>query len=89
MQLSNWLWAETRQAHGIALVRLFELLMRYVQSHWAIGVDHFARALLQDYQRDGRTDTPPFPSDRSPVALHTKKSTPSTGLGRQLRHAIG
>jgi hypothetical protein len=88
MALSDWLWETTHQAHGIALVRLFELVLRYVQSQTVVGVDRFATALLQDYQRDGRTDTPSFLSERVLVESPRSNSTASMGLARQLRHGV-
>jgi hypothetical protein len=88
MSLSDWLWETTHQAHGIALVRLFELVLRYVQSQTVGGVDRFATALLQDYQRDGRTDTPSFLSERVLVESRLPKSTSTMGMARQLRHGV-
>lgn len=89
LSLSDWLWEETRQTHGIALVRLFELLMRHVRCQCVEGIDRFTRALLQDYQRDGRTDTPSFLSGRVPDAPRPAKFTPHAGTERQLRHGVG
>src|SRR5262249_3480693 len=60
LSLSDWLWKTTRQTHGIALVRLFELLLRYVRESPAMDTARFESALLQDYQREGRTDRPSF-----------------------------
>lgn len=89
MSLSDWLWETTRATHGIALVRLFELLMRYVQTQGSVDSDRFAGALLQDYQREGRTDTPTFLSDRVLAAPRTaKKTLNGSGKQRQLRHEV-
>jgi hypothetical protein len=88
MALSDWFWTVTGQAHGIALVRLFELLMGYVRSHRDVGVDDFARALLRDYQRDGRTDTPAFLSERALGAPHRARSISPVGTERQRRHGL-
>lgn len=88
MSFSDWLWQRTRQSHGIALVRLFELVMRYVQSQPGVDVDRFSELLLQDYQRDGRTDMPPFLADRVAVDTNKATSNASTGRKRQLRHGI-
>jgi radical SAM superfamily enzyme YgiQ (UPF0313 family) len=88
MALSDWLWEETHQSHAIALVRLFELVLRYVQSHRIDVVDRIAQALLQDYQRDGRTDTPSFLLERVPVAPRKSRPIAKTGTQRQLRHGM-
>lgn len=89
MSLSDWLYDVTGQTHAIALVRLFELLFRYVKRHGTVECDRFAYALLQDYQRDGRTDTPSFLSQGESMAEGRVKSTPTTNKRRQLRHGIG
>lgn len=88
MALSDWLWETTRQTHGIALVRLFELLMRFVQGR-GMEVERFAGALLQDYQREGRTDTPSFLAGQVPVAPRPARTTSHAGTERQLRHEMG
>lgn len=88
MSLSDWLWETTRQTHAIALVRLFELLHRYIQTHRPNDADRFANALLQDYQREGRTDTPPFLAQQV-AAIPRIKPVPSLGRERQLRHGVG
>lgn len=87
LDLSDWLWDTTRQTHGIALVRLFELLMRFA-GECGFDVERVAHALLCDYQRDGRTDKPSFLA--ADLAL-TGSSRPKagTGIARQLRHGAG
>jgi radical SAM superfamily enzyme YgiQ (UPF0313 family) len=84
LELSDWLWETTRQTHGIALVRLFELLMRFVR-HRGGDVDRFAAAMLRDYQCDGRTDNPTFlaPENASAVTVEARARSRS----RQSRHA--
>jgi radical SAM superfamily enzyme YgiQ (UPF0313 family) len=58
--LSDWLWATTRQTHGIALVRLFELLLNFAKEQPSVDIEAFAQALGRDYRCDGRTDKPSF-----------------------------
>jgi len=87
MDLSDWIWKTTRQTHGIALVRLFELLMRYVQSR-EVEVDRIGSALLRDYQRDGRTDTPSFLARPEDVSPRSARAIPPPGSERQLRHGV-
>lgn len=60
MELNDWLWATTQQTHGIALVRLCELLFKFMKERQPDEVVPFAQALWKDYRRDGRTDKPSF-----------------------------
>jgi len=84
LALSDWLWETTGQTHGIALVRLFELLHRYVNR---VGTrENFSAALLRDYQRDGRTDTPSFMNASTIREPFREESTSAAGMKRQLRH---
>jgi len=87
MALSDWLWATTGQAHGIALVRLFELVLRFVQTERPTDAERFAPAILRDYQCDGRTDTPTFLLPRNLTGLPSRTSS-AGGRQRQLRHAV-
>jgi radical SAM superfamily enzyme YgiQ (UPF0313 family) len=89
MSLTDWLWEVTRQTHGIALHRLFELLMRYVQHHRVEEAERFARELLNDYRRDGRTDTPTFLAGCDGPASRPVKGPRRAGNERQMRHGIG
>ena len=86
--LSDWLWETTRQTHGIALFRLFELVMRHVQSRRGEIADRFADALLRDYQRTGRTDSPPFLPGGSPAVPRRAKTDSGARAERQMRHGI-
>ncbi|MFL5330610.1 MAG: DUF4080 domain-containing protein [Gemmataceae bacterium] len=87
MGLSDRLWETTRQTHGIALVRSFELLMQYVRAHETMDSDRFTSALLLDYQRDGRTDTPTFLSNVASKPSQTT-ATSNARMERQLRHRV-
>jgi radical SAM superfamily enzyme YgiQ (UPF0313 family) len=89
MSLSDWLFETTRQTHAIALFRLFELLMRYVREHQPERVDRFAEVLLADYQRDGRTDTPPFLAGVGAIEKPRVEAKHAAGTERQQRHMTG
>ncbi len=89
MSLSDWLWTTTRRTHGIALYRLFELMMNYVRTHEVCDVESVTDALRQDYQRDGRTDTPPFLAASAPATSQQSKTASHSGRARQMRHGIG
>jgi radical SAM superfamily enzyme YgiQ (UPF0313 family) len=88
MALSDWLWETTRQTHGIALVRLFELLLKYVQEQKSLAVALFAQALGRDYRRDGRTDKPSFLAGLDLPEAPAQSLTPIAGPERQLRHRL-
>jgi radical SAM superfamily enzyme YgiQ (UPF0313 family) len=87
MDLSDWLWASTRQTHGIALVRSFELLLRYVREGNDLDVAAFGEALWRDYRRDGRTDRPSFLAGLDLPEPLVEESTRKSGPSRQMRHA--
>jgi hypothetical protein len=89
LALSDWLWDTTRQTHGIALHRWFELLMRFVQGRGDADINQFATALLNDYRRDGRTDTPPCLVGLAVEAPMPAKATRRAGSERQMRHGVG
>lgn len=86
MALSDWLWATTGQAHGIALVRLFELVLKYGQTQRPADADRFAQAVLRDYQCDGRTDTPTFLLPRNLPPQSKPRTMAHAGKQRQARH---
>jgi radical SAM superfamily enzyme YgiQ (UPF0313 family) len=88
ISLSDWLFETTRQTHAIALYRLFELLLRYACEHQFDRADRFAEALLADYHRDGRTDTPPFLAGYEVADVQHTKSNSGAGTERQRRHMI-
>jgi radical SAM superfamily enzyme YgiQ (UPF0313 family) len=83
LELSDWLWETTRQTHGIALVRLFELLARF-ERHRGGEVERFEAALLRDYQTEGRTDRPTF---LAAEAIRANGASRATRRLRQDRHA--
>jgi len=86
MELSNWLWDTTKQTHGIALVRSFELLLRFVRECNPELTDEAARALGRDYRRDGRTDHPSFLAGFVLDELPRGEAMHGAGSERQARH---
>lgn len=87
MALSDWLWTTTRQTHGIALVRLFELLLKFVKEQRPGDVGEFARSLARDYRQDGRTDTPSFLAEFDLPEVPRERSAVA-GQERQARHRL-
>lgn len=88
MQLSDWLWQTTRQTHGIALVRSFELFLQFVQETRPTLLPTFVQALWRDYRRDGRTDKPTFLLPYQLDELPLEKVNLRTGSERQARHRV-
>lgn len=86
MELSNWLWQTTRQTHGIALVRSFELLLAFVKECTKLEVETFAEALWRDYRRDGRSDRPSFLMGLNLREPPVEGPISTGGTERQARH---
>jgi radical SAM superfamily enzyme YgiQ (UPF0313 family) len=60
MKWSDWLFAQTRRTHGVALMRLMELLLEFLTTEAGVETATAQRALLNDYRRGGHGDTPKF-----------------------------
>jgi radical SAM superfamily enzyme YgiQ (UPF0313 family) len=60
MRLSNWLHQTLGRNHEIALVRLAELLFRFLTEELGQNADDVAQSVWRDYQRGGRSDKPLF-----------------------------
>lgn len=88
LALSDWLWQTTKQTHGIALVRSFELLLRFVQERMPEHVQDAAQSLWRDYRRDGRTDKPTFLLSFDLGTMPTDTVERRTGSERQARHRV-
>ena len=88
MALCEWLWTTTRQTHGIALVRLFELVLKFVKERKPANLIEFAQALGNDYRKDGRTDKPSFLAGLDIPALPREAPSSISGSERQLRHRV-
>lgn len=78
MQLTQWLYDHFQGQHAIALTRLTKGLLQFLTEELAINRDIVRPILLRDYQRTGRSDTPPFLRDLSP----TTKPTQTRGARR-------
>jgi hypothetical protein len=84
--LSEWLYQRNQRMHGIALVRLFELVFEYLCQERGVEAQRVAEAMWRDYARGGRREKPAFfkgfdlATPATPVA--TRPRTPS----RQSRH---
>jgi radical SAM superfamily enzyme YgiQ (UPF0313 family) len=88
MRWSEWLYARTSRADGIALVRLMELLFEFLTVEQKLDPAQTATVMWRDYRRGGRHDKPHFLKDL--VSADTPQAlSHGTGLGipkRQARH---
>ena len=84
--LSEWLFARNQRMHGIALVRLFELIFEYLCNERKFDAQLVAEKMWRDYARGGRREKPSFFKQYS---LETPEfSFPSSPItpARQSRH---
>jgi radical SAM superfamily enzyme YgiQ (UPF0313 family) len=85
---SEWLHARVGRTDSIALVRLMELLFKFLTSEVWLEPKQIAEVMWRDYRRGGRRDKPGFlkdllPADEPPAAPHaTRPALPK----RQARH---
>ena len=87
MAFSDWLFAETGATHNIALMRLSELVFRYLIEVRVLAPQDAAERVLTDYQRSGRNDVPPFLRPHLPNLIAKTRQAPATLPRRQARHA--
>ena len=60
MDWSEWLYGQVGRRHGIALLRLGELLFAYLTGPRGLDKAEAAATLWKDWQRTGRPERPPF-----------------------------
>jgi hypothetical protein len=89
MRWSEWLHQRTGRSEGIALVRLIELVFRFLTDELRLSAEPVARALWRDYQRGGRYDKPSFLKEYL-TDERAADPTPlrSRGPKRQARHSL-
>jgi len=88
MAWSGWLHRQVARTDSIALVRLMDLLFRYLTNERKLDPHTTAAALWRDYQRGGRNDKPAFLRDYLPDNLRVEPR-PHNARGlpkRQARH---
>ncbi|MBI4327852.1 MAG: DUF4080 domain-containing protein [Chloroflexi bacterium] len=81
LRWSEWAYAQQGSRHGIALVRLVELLFRYLTGELGLDVHQAANTLWRDYQRGGRSDKPVFlreylPEEAAPARPPLRQAVP-------------
>lgn len=84
---TDWLHAQVGRGDGIALLRLMELLFRFLTTQRQLPAKTVAVALWRDYQRGGRRDKPGF---LAPFLSEEPSLSPAAGPAiapkRQARH---
>jgi radical SAM superfamily enzyme YgiQ (UPF0313 family) len=90
LRWSDWLYAKTRRADSIALLRLMELLFEFLTSELRLNKKLVAEILWRDYKRGGRHDKPGFMKDflvgEEPLLPPSKTKTVLPK--RQARHLV-
>ena len=86
LTLADWLYAETRQTHQIALDRLYDLVHAGLIVTLNCATEELTRALAHDYTASGARGAPEFL--RQPkVGVERRKKNPSPNQAlRQVRH---
>ncbi len=88
MRWSEWLHQRVGRTDGIALIRLMELVFRFLTEEAKLDVRQVAAALWADYRNGGRHDKPAFLKDFLPAsdsAEEVRGKTPRLPK-RQSRH---
>ena len=90
MRWSDWFHAQVQRTDSIALVRLAELLFRFLTHELGLQPSATAQVLWRDYQLGGRADVPGFLRDfLTAEAGRPFKSPHAVGPKRQARHLAG
>ena len=85
LTLSHWLYAETKQTHNIAMLRLFKLLRKAMTEVLMLDETDTIDCLLKDYTGAGGKGEPEFIVLKQNKASSTAKRRSET---RQKRHQI-
>jgi hypothetical protein len=84
--LSEWLYRRNQRMHGIALVRLFELVFEYLVDVRGLDDKDVAEKMWRDYSRGGRREKPSFFKGFDLPPSSEIYSTRSLVPARQNRH---
>jgi radical SAM superfamily enzyme YgiQ (UPF0313 family) len=87
LRWSDWLFAQVGRTDSIALLRLAELLFRYLTVDLRRPASSTAASLLRDWQRAGRREVPEFLRAHLPAGASPRGAASCReGLKRQRRH---
>ncbi|HAV61785.1 MAG TPA: B12-binding domain-containing radical SAM protein [Verrucomicrobiales bacterium] len=87
LQWSDWLFARTGRTHGVALIKLMQLLLEYLTEQAGVSEIEAATALLHDYRRTGHGDSPHFLA-AARVELEPAAAARTSAGRRQQRHLV-
>lgn len=85
LQLSDWLHAHGAQTHGVALMRLFDLLYTGLVDELKVSPDNARAALMLDFARSGLKGRPGFMSTTPDSSAPGSTSQLSARQARHLR----
>jgi hypothetical protein len=86
MAWSDWLYTQTHTTGNLHMVRLAELLMRFLVHENGLDEKTVAEVLWHDYRRGSRPDVPGFLKKFGFEASHYGPALISSSLPRQARH---
>ncbi len=86
LSLADWLYAETRQTHQIALDRLYDLVHAGLVAIMGCSREAATQALARDYAGSGARGAPAFLKQEKSGADKTEKTKSANQATRQLRH---
>lgn len=89
LTLSDWLYAQLRRTHEIALPRLMELLLTWLVENRGLAPERIATSLFRDWRNSGRNE---IPEGLRPYVVELRESSRPissgrSGLKRQRRRA--
>ncbi len=87
LQFSDWLFSQMHRTDSIALLRLAELIYRYLTERGALDVRAVSGAMTRDYQRCGRREGLAFLTSPSSSRAVVPASANPRLARRQRRHA--
>lgn len=83
---SEWLYRRNKRMHGIALVRLFELVFEYLSGQRKLDGQLVAETMWSDYARGGRRERPAFFKPFDLIACESAQESKPLAPTRQSRH---
>ena len=88
MALSEWLFATLGRTHKISLLNLCRAVFGFLTTVRQLPEQRVATAMLADYHRGGRGETPRFLKAGRTTPAQTPLATPTTLPTRQARHIL-
>ena len=86
--LSDWLYQQEKQTHGIPLIRLSERLFCFMTQQQNRNEEQVAQSIWKDYTRNGREDRPQFLRKFDLPSPNKKSSNKKSKLpARQAKHS--